>query len=102
MKSDALTPLIRAVATIAASAVELFGPNSMQPRGKRFSIAMDIGRPTRDSAMDMHQALIAYLKAELASGKLSPEQTAKLVDEIHQVRRRVVKPRDPSRDHEPI
>ncbi len=52
--------------------------------------------------MDMVSALIARLEGLLASGKLDPEQQAKAVDELHRVRRRIVKPRDASRDNEPI
>ena len=52
--------------------------------------------------MDMVKALEAHLKRQLATGMLGAEESAKLVDEIHQVRRRVVKPRDKTRDSEPI
>lgn len=52
--------------------------------------------------MDMTNALIVRLEQLTASGKLSPEQQAKAVDELHRVRRRVFKPRDTSRDNEPI
>lgn len=52
--------------------------------------------------MDMTNALITHLESLIASGKLSPEQKIKTVDELHRVRRRVVKPRDTSRDDEPI
>lgn len=52
--------------------------------------------------MDMLNALVTHLRDQLASGKLSPEETARVVDEIHQLQRRVVRPRDASKDHEPI
>jgi hypothetical protein len=52
--------------------------------------------------MDMVKALEAHLKRQLATGMLSPEESARLVDEIHQVRRRVVRPRDKTRDNDPI
>ena len=52
--------------------------------------------------MDMKAALIAHLKAEVASGRLGPAELAKTIDELHQIRRRIVKPRDASRDDEPI
>ena len=52
--------------------------------------------------MDMRNALVTHLKDKLASGKLTPEETVKVVDEIHQLQRRVVRPRDASKDHEPI
>ena len=52
--------------------------------------------------MDMIHALAAHLEAKLVTGKLPPEEQAKLVDELHRVRRRIVRPRDASRDSEPI
>ncbi len=52
--------------------------------------------------MDMVSALIARLESLLASGKLDPDQQAKAVDELHRVRRRIVRPRDASKDNEPI
>ena len=52
--------------------------------------------------MNMTNALITHLEVLLSSGKLSPDQQAKAVDELHQVRRRVIRPRDASRDDEPI
>ncbi len=52
--------------------------------------------------MDMTGAVVARLEGLIAGGKLDAEQQAKAVDELHRVRRRVVKPRDTSRDNEPI
>ncbi len=52
--------------------------------------------------MDMVSALVARLEGLIAGGKLDPEQQAKTIDELHRVRRRVVKPRDTSKDNEPI
>ena len=49
--------------------------------------------------MDMVNALISHLEQLIADGK---GDRAALVDELHQVRRRVVKPRDASKDSEPI
>ncbi len=52
--------------------------------------------------MDMTSALVTHLEQMIASGKLGQEQVAAAVNELHRVRRRVVKPRDTSRDDEPI
>lgn len=52
--------------------------------------------------MDMEKSLVAHLKRQLVLGVLSPEETAKMVDEIHRVRRRIVRPRDASRDRDPV
>ena len=52
--------------------------------------------------MDMTSALITHLEAMISSGKLGQEQAAAAVNELHRVRRRLVKPRDASRDNEPI
>ncbi len=52
--------------------------------------------------MIMTDALVVHLEALIVSGKLTPEQQAKVVDELHYARRRVVRPRDASRDNEPI
>lgn len=52
--------------------------------------------------MDMTSALITHLEQMISSGKLGQEQIASAVNELHRVRRRVVRPRDTSRDNEPI
>ena len=52
--------------------------------------------------MDMTSALIVMLENLIAGGKLDAEQRARAVNELHRVRRRVVKPRDTSKDNEPI
>ena len=52
--------------------------------------------------MDMNQALISHLEQMLASDKIDQSQRSMIVDELHRVRRRVVRPRDASKDHEPI
>ncbi len=52
--------------------------------------------------MDMTSALIVHLEQVIASGKLGQEQVAAAVNELHRVRRRVIKPRDTSRDDQPI
>ncbi len=52
--------------------------------------------------MDMVQALDAYLVSMLTSGKLGQDQQTKIVDELHRIRRRLVRPRDASKDSEPI
>ena len=52
--------------------------------------------------MDMKNALVAHLKQQLADSNLDPEAAAKMVDEIHQIQRRVIKPRDTSMDQQPI
>ena len=52
--------------------------------------------------MDMNRALIVYLQDLLASDKLGQDQRCCAVEELHRVRRRLVKPRDASKDSEPI
>lgn len=52
--------------------------------------------------MDMNRALIAHLEGIVAAGRLPPDQQARVVDELHQVRRRVIRPRDTSNDDAPI
>ncbi len=50
----------------------------------------------------MTSARIVMLENLIAGGKLDAEQKARAVNELHRVRRRVIKPRDTSRDDEPI
>ena len=52
--------------------------------------------------MTPNEILIPHLEALIASDKVSEEQKAKIVDELWYVRRRVVNPRDASKDDEPI
>ncbi len=50
----------------------------------------------------MTDAIIKRLEELIASGKLDDKQQRMAIDDLHRIRRRVVKPRDASRDNEPI
>lgn len=50
----------------------------------------------------MTQALIAHLERKIASGNIPSDQKAVVMEEIHRLRSRVVRPRDASRDDHPI
>ena len=52
--------------------------------------------------MNMLCALITDSEQKLASGNLPPDQAAKLLEEIHRLRKRVIRPRDASKDDKPI
>ncbi len=52
--------------------------------------------------MNMLCALVSVLEQELADGKLPPDRAAKQIEEIHRLRKRVIKPRDASKDDRPV
>ena len=52
--------------------------------------------------MNMICALISTMEKELADGKIPPDRAAKQLEEIHRLRKRVIRSRDPSKDDRPI
>ena len=52
--------------------------------------------------MNMLCALISVLEQELADGKIPQDKAAMQLEEIHRLRKRVIRPRDASKDDKPI